>query len=174
MTKEQTSKFLALIKLHFQNFQTGLESVEAWFAMLKNYPADKCWLAYQSWMTAAREFPPNPSQIIAEIKKTDAPSNAALAWSNPRSDKISEKAFQLWGGQARWAMLPDPRYSDDQIEAQRTLSFARREFVDIYNGLLESRVANPTYDQLIGSGQAKDLIGAVSLQIGQKSPPRAA
>lgn len=84
-------------------------------------------------------FAPTPNVLIKfsrTLNRGEIP-NAELAWQKPKETELSRKAWELWGGDARWGALPDPKYSENPQSAQTILSFAQKEFINVYNGLLE-------------------------------------
>lgn len=76
---------------------------------------------------------------IAEQLSSGSFESAETAWAKgPKTtDQKALRAWRVWGGSQRYGMLPDPRYSDDAAEAQKILSFARKEFIELFNGMEE-------------------------------------
>ena len=151
MTKEQTVKFLGLVRIHFQNFQVSDEVVEAWHLMLKDVQADQVWNAYKAIMSEPRDFPPNVSQVLGEVKKAKSPAPAILVWADGARPNLAsseaKEAYRRWGGDRRYRYLPDPRYAPNQSEALRIISYARKEFLEIYETLVESRQRKGFFSQ---------------------------
>jgi hypothetical protein len=162
MNKEDTATFLTVVSTHYQNFQLSPEIVSGWHLVVQPFSKADIWRAYQNLRSRGPEFAPNPGQVEAECLRLAAnvgSGDAELAWSMLYgSDKVKKsqlppfaaEAWHAWGGRKRWAALPDPDWSKDRIQAQQTISFARKEYLDIFKSLAargkEQQVAL-THDQ---------------------------
>lgn len=140
MTRPQTIQLLTLLSSAFPSLAITEDKIDSWlFILADEDPQDMLIAARHLAKTKDSSFAPVPSELINYIKSTkvvDIPS-ADLAWNNPEASDIGREAWRIWGGDSRWGMMPDPRYSDNPEKANQTLSFAKNEFVKIYDALLK-------------------------------------
>lgn len=86
------------------------------------------------------EFGPSLKKLLFTIEEQKSGGNdaAELAWSSKgRNSELAAEAWREWGGDSRWGALPDPRYCEDSGKAESQLSFARKEFLELYAALEE-------------------------------------
>lgn len=170
MNKEQTTKFIGLIALHFTALQPTQELIDAWHLVLEDYTPQECWEAYKVYLGEKHEFAPNPSQIIGAIKKSKESNSGALAWSGMGGDSdLSDEAWRLWGGQTRYSMLPDLKYSDNPSRDSQVIAFARKEFIEIYEDLADEKKHNAILTNKKALRNEKTLLGQVMTALEKKN-----
>ena len=151
MTKEQVRGLLEFLGGSCkQRVSFDEKTVAAWFFMLcDEKPADVAAAVRHHLKVRGNRFAPNIPEIFSamrEVQKADSFGPEA-AWdeqverfrskrsTNPSvpKDPIGIEAWKVWGGDERYSMLPDPRFSADERAATREISFAKQEFVRIYD-----------------------------------------
>lgn len=151
-------QLLKLLSSAYPSFTPTKDTIDSWRVLLsKESPKEALAAVIYLGRNSIADFAPTPAKVIAQIRQLRQQSipNAELAWQKPQMSELSRKAWQLWGGDARWGSLPDPKYSDNPIAAQNVVSFAQKEFIGIYNGILEQE--NKGQDHLDHSN-AKNLL----------------
>lgn len=142
MSEEQIEILLKLLASAFPTLKVTDEVVRAWhFGLSDESPQGVILAARHLVKTRDSNFMPSVSQVlkIAEQLSSGSFESAETAWAKgPRiDDPKALRVWRAWGGSQRYGMLPDPQYSDDAAEAQKILSFARKEFIELFNGLKE-------------------------------------
>lgn len=84
------------------------------------------------------DFMPTIATVIHAARELgkESVSSGEECWSrgplSRQHTEFEQEIWRLWGGSNRWGALPDPKYCEDVQEAQRTLGFARKEFLELY------------------------------------------
>ena len=142
MTKKETAEFLAMVALSFTDVIINDPTINAWHYLFSDDDFQTVQKAFKLFVeNSDSAFAPKPPQLKTIIKNLSPTADlpASLAWTNPQATSLSREAWRRWGGGERYGMLPDPPYCDDPISAQTVVSFAMKEFCDIYNSLLERK-----------------------------------
>jgi hypothetical protein len=139
MNKQQIIQLLTLLSSAFPSLAITDDKIDSWlFILADENPQEMLLAARHLAKTKDSSFAPVPSELINYIKSTkvvEMPS-ADLAWNNPEATELGAEAWKIWGGDSRWGMMPDPKYSENPQKANQTLSFAKAEFIKIYEALL--------------------------------------
>lgn len=94
-----------------------------------------------------KDFMPTIAKVFKISRElSDPQSPADQVWSRgPRGAAVGfeREVWHAWGGPNRFGALPDPKYSDDHAEAATVLSFARKEFIELFNSMKASNDLQP-------------------------------
>ena len=124
------------------------DTVDAWFFVLCDEDAIGILSAARTLGKTRHEssFMPSPSVLInLALEISSGFSAAEDVWSRGPSASKSEfekLVWKRWGGDVRFNSLPDVTYSEDSLRAQSALSFARKEFIDLYNALRREKAVS--------------------------------
>ena len=176
MTKEETAKFLTLINSHFQSFIVTAEIVGSWHLILKDLSPKSVWAVYRAYLAQGKEFAPNVSQILALARKAKDGDSGAFYWgllSNGRCRKsqlssVAIQAFDLWGGRDRMNGLPDPSnpWIDNQRQAVTEVSFARKEFIELFDSLYSRESLAEVRE--VTAIEAREFLDKLNLEMANK------
>jgi hypothetical protein len=87
--------------------------------------------------TCEKGFAITPGFLLKASKElSNEMRSGEIAWNDgPAKAKtdFDRETWRLWGGSSRYGSLPDPKYCDDPADAHTVLSFARKEFLELYN-----------------------------------------
>jgi hypothetical protein len=138
MTRQESDKIVRLVASVWPTFAVTDDVLEAWFFVLDDEPVAAAARAVKHLAkTAGGAFAPSLPDIAKAMRQLSSGHDSAeLAWVR-RDTPFAEAVWRAWGGDRRWGSLPDPKYCEDPVEAERTLSFARREFLELYRSMSE-------------------------------------
>lgn len=142
MEKKEVFSLLRLLSNLWPNITLTDDLVDAWFWVLESHESVKVMAATKYIInTKESDFPPNASQIVKAIADiNNSGESAEIAWDEGGySSEFAKHVWRRWGGDRRFGSLPDPKYSPEPLEAERTLSFARKEFIDLYNSMKDRK-----------------------------------
>ena len=153
MLPNETMMLLKRMTQMWNNFpMPSAEDFELWQAMLED--TDKA-LAFKAVMYLFKNDPSPHAPMLKtlcytiEQMKPEALEGAATAWACLTSRRQHEatplalEAWRMWGGDSRWGSMPDPMYCENPREAETTLSFARKEFIEIYERMKTNTDKHP-------------------------------
>lgn len=174
MNKEETVKFLALVARTFPNFSVDELTERSWMLLLQKAQSRDVWDAFVSIVEkGARQFAPNASEILAEIRDLKNPNeilDAELAWelkATKDADDLTKDAFKLWGGHKRLGILPDITYAGLSEEQRIEIATERKRFISIYKGLAKRTHAEKQREE-ISSRDAAKLLNKISQRLENK------
>lgn len=174
MTRDEMIKIHGMLRGNFSDFQVSDIGINAWLQQFRDLPASELASAVQFFIdTAETPFAPNPSIIRGVLRKLrgEHTLDAALAWKDHTRSALATEAYRVWGGDARFGALPDPRFCNNPISAQTALDFARKEFIEIYeqlaasakvtkhNKAIEQRTAERTLERIQNAKTKQPQIG---------------
>lgn len=145
MNELQVEKLLRLLAASFPTLKLSDDTVNAWlFALCDEDPQQILLAARHLVKTRDSAFMPTIPEVLAVKRKLSGGSfqTAEQAWADGPgcTDPHGAKVWKAFGGARRFGGLPDPKYCDDPEQAERTLSFARKEFCDLYESMRESEI----------------------------------
>jgi len=165
MTEQEVEQLLRLSSNVWPTLRVTDDLVSAWHFVLADEPATDV-LTATRYLAKTRkgDFCPKPQDIIAAMRELRNPLTLAeeVYSRGPKGAKteLEREAWKRWGGQRRMGSLPDPLYCDDPIAAERTLAFARKEFLETLNSLQEVQVKQPEHLTHSDSVKALDMLQA--------------
>lgn len=140
MDREQVIILLKLLSAAFPTMKVEGAVLDAWCILMEDEDAG---LMFNSAKFICKNsdssFMPTPSALIAQARKlaTGQLSTAAEVWArgpvHPDNTAFDSDVWNLWGGYSRWGTLPDPVYAQNYVEAHQVLSFARKDFIELFN-----------------------------------------
>lgn len=166
MTRIQTMEVLRLLSSGWPNLAPTETTLDGWhFAFVDEDPIKIISAARYVLKTRTKDSPPKPSDLIVVVEqfKEKATTSGEIAWSNgPRGAQsdFEKNVWTLWGGAGRFSMLPDTSYPSDSGNNERIVSFARKEFIDLFNAQLEKKKNDPYHLTHKDSARVLKLIDA--------------
>ena len=170
MTKSEIATILGLIEQSFRDFKLTEKSINTWFILFEdeNYP--QVFQAFKHYINNSdSSFSPKPTELKQIIKKLFGyqQKNAAISWQSmikkTRDDitMLDAEAWKLWGGDERFGRLPDPKNSPNPAQAESTIAFARKEYIELYEALSDKSEVETTRENLKLSPPVKKLVSLV-------------
>jgi len=141
MNREQVIQLLKLLAAAFPTMKLTKNTLDGWLVLLSDEDPLEILAAaiVLSKTRADRDFMPTPAAVIDganEMRSKLAPSDKVWSSGPAAATNDHEKdVWRRWGGLSRWNSLPDPLYCDDAIRAHSALSFARKEFAELYHSI---------------------------------------
>ena len=165
MTKPELLNLLTAINATWPQFALSEAVTDIWWKHFENehYPASIA-AVLELGKDPEQKFPPHPGAILGH-GKTSAKQEAQEAWTaittrkQPANSEVAKRAWERWGGGRRWGLLPDPRYATNGETAERTVSMARAEFIDLYVTEVRQAGVTTTAARLEANGADMKRIG---------------
>ncbi len=171
MTVEESAKVLAVIGAGYPQFVFTVETAGAWAKMFEQDPIEVVLGAYHYLVRSGElknpAFPPSMGEIAAKIAEWKKPKYdaAEVVWLKGPGEgwsDIAQEAWRLWGGQSRWGRLPDLR-ADGSSSANMTMNLAKKQFIEVYQSLLEKAVDARMFVTMNDGDQFRAIEGAQKL-----------
>lgn len=141
MDIKESAKVVGYISKLWQTFGVDKDTIAAWALALNDCTADEVMTAINIFIKqSANDFPPSPPALYRIIKQgkqqtINSPALAYEARGRIEGDEIAAEAWEVWGGDRHWGMLPSQSCSWLSDAERAQVARERKRYIEIYEGL---------------------------------------